>query len=307
MKAIVYIAYGSPEVLQLKQVPKPAPRDNEVLIRVHATTVTVGDTIMRSLNIPGPAWQKFMARLFLGFRKPKRPILGMELAGEIEAIGRKVTRFQPGEAVFASTFAVNFGGYAEYKCLPETGVMALKPDNLGFEEAAAIPGAGMTALHCLKKAKIRPGQKVLVYGASGAVGTNAVQLASRYFKADVTGVCSAANLELVTSLGASHVIDYTREDCTQGGETYDVIFDAVGKLIPAQGKKALKPSGVYLNVHADSDGGDKLENLLALKEIIEAGQLKPVIDRVYPLEQIVEAHRYVDQGHKKGNVVMTVE
>jgi NADPH:quinone reductase-like Zn-dependent oxidoreductase len=184
--------------------------------------------------------------------------------------------------------------------------MALKPDNLGFEEAAAIPGAGMTALHCLNKAKIRPGQKVLVYGASGSVGTNAVQLASRYFKADVTGVC-AANLELVKSLGARQVLDYTREDCTQHGETYDVIFDAVGKLIPAQGKKALKPSGVYLNVHADSNGGDKRENLLALKEIIEAGQLKPVIDRVYPLEHIVEAHRYVDQGHKKGNVVMIVE
>ena len=174
MKAILDTEYGSPEVLQLQQIPKPAPRDNEVLVRVHATTVTIGDTIMRSLKIPGPAWQKFMARLFLGFRKPKRPILGMELAGEIEAIGRKVTRFQPGEAVFASTFAVNLGGYAEYKCLPETGVMALKPDNLGFEEAAAIPGAGMTALHCLNKAKIRPGQKVLVYGASGAVGTNAV-------------------------------------------------------------------------------------------------------------------------------------
>jgi NADPH:quinone reductase-like Zn-dependent oxidoreductase len=306
MKAIVYTEYGAPEVLQLKEIPKPTPRDNEVLVRVHATTVTVGDTIMRSLNIPGPAWQKFMARLFLGFRKPKRPILGMELAGAIEAIGRKVTRFQPGEAVFASTFAVNFGGYAVYKCLPENGVMALKPDNLGFEEAAAAPGAGMTALHCLKKAKIQPGHKVLVYGASGAVGTNAVQLANRYFRADVTGVCSAANLELVKSLGASPVIDYTCEDFTQHGETYDVIFDAVGKLIPTQGKKALKPGGVYLNVHADSDGGNKLENLLALKELIEAGQLKPVIDRVYPLEQIVEAHRYVDQGHKKGNVVITV-
>lgn len=306
MKAVIYTEYGSPEVLQLKDRPKPVPRDNEVLIRVHASTVTVGDTIMRSLKIPGPAWQKVMARLFLGWRKPKRPILGMDLSGEIKEIGRNVTHFQAGEAVFASTFADNFGGYAEYKCLPAKGVMALKPDNISFKEAAAIPGAGMTALHCLKKAKIRSGQKVLVYGASGAVGTNAVQLASRYFRADVTGVCSAANLELVKSLGASHAMDYTREDYTQPDETYDVIFDAVGKLIPAQGKKALKPHGSFLNVHTDSDGGNKLENLLTLKEIIEAGQLKQVIDRIYPMEQIVEAHRYVDRGHKKGNVVLTV-
>lgn len=306
MQAIVYTEYGAPEVLQLKEIAKPAPRDHEVLVKVHATSVTVGDTIMRSLKIPGPAWQKLMARLFLGLRKPKRPILGMELAGTIAAIGRQVTRFQPCEAVFASTFAVNFGGYAEYKCLPENGVLALKPDNLSFAAAAVIPGAGMTALHCLKKAKLQPGHKVLVYGASGAVGTNAVQLASRYFGADVTGVCSATNLELVKSLGASYVIDYTRQDFTQCSETYDVIFDAVGKLMQTQAKKALKPGGVYLNVHADSAGGNKLANLLVLKAIIEAGQLKPVIDRVYPLAQIAVAHRYVDLGHKKGNVAITV-
>jgi NADPH:quinone reductase-like Zn-dependent oxidoreductase len=306
MKAIVYEQYGPPEVLRLAEIPKPAPRDNEVLVRVHATTVTIGDTIMRSLNIPVPGWQKFMARLYLGWRTPKRPILGMELAGDIEAVGRKVTRFWPGQAVFASTFAVNFGGYAEYKCLPENGVLALKPANLSYGEAAAVPGAGMTALHCLRKGKIQPGQKVLIYGASGAVGTNAVQIASRHFRADVTGVCSAANLELVKSLGAIRVIDYTRQDFTQSGETYDVIFDAVGKLNPAQGKKALKPGGIYLNVRADSDGGNQLAHLLALKEIIEAGQLKPAIDRVYPFEQIVEAHRYVEHGHKKGNVVITM-
>jgi NADPH:quinone reductase-like Zn-dependent oxidoreductase len=306
MKAIVYTQYGPPEVLRLVDIPKPTPRPTEVLVKVHATTVTIGDTIMRSLNIPVPGWQKIMARLYLGWNKPKRPILGMELAGEVEAVGRKVTRFNPGDAVFASTFAVNFGGYAEYKCLPEKGVLALKPENLTYEEAAAAPGAGMTALQCLKKGKIQPGQKVLVYGASGAVGTNAVQLASRHFGADVTGVCSTSNLELVQSLGAGQVIDYTRQDFSQNGPIYDVVFDAVGKLSPTQGKKALKPGGVYINVHVDSDGGNALANLILLKKIIEAGHLKPVIDRVYPFEQIVEAHRYVEQGHKKGNVVIQV-
>jgi NADPH:quinone reductase-like Zn-dependent oxidoreductase len=307
MKAVIYTKYGSPDVLQLKEVEKPTPRDREVLVRVVATTVTIGDTIMRSFNLPVQGWQKLMARLILGIRKPKRPILGMELAGEVESVGKKVTHFKPGDPVFASTFAVNFGGHAEYKCLPENGVIAIKPANLTYEEAAAVPGAGQTAWQCLKKGKLQPGQKILVYGASGAVGTYAVQLASRHFGAEVTGVCSGTNLELVKSLGADQVIDYTQEDFTQSGETYDVIFDAVGKLSPAQGKKALKQGGVYLNVHADSDGGDKLENLLLLKELIEAGKLKPAIDRVYPLEQIVEAHRYVEQGHKKGNVVITMD
>jgi NADPH:quinone reductase-like Zn-dependent oxidoreductase len=304
MKAVVYTKYGLLEVLRLQEMEKPSPRDKEVLVRVHATTVTIGDTIMRSLNIPLPAWQRLVARLYLGILKPRRPVLGMELAGEIESVGRNVTRFKPGDLVFASTFAVNFGGYAEYKCLPENGMLALKPDNLTDEEAAAAPGAGQTAWHCLKKGNIQPRQKILIYGASGAVGTNAVQIASRYFGADVTGVCSGANLELVKSLGAKQVLDYTRQDFTQTGESYDVIFDAVGKLSAAHGKKALKPGGVYLNVHADSDGAAKLENLLSIKELIEAGMLKPVIDRVYPLEQIIEAHRYVEQGHKKGNVVI---
>jgi NADPH:quinone reductase-like Zn-dependent oxidoreductase len=307
MKAIVYERYDPPEVLQLKEIEKPTPKNNEVLIKVRATTVTIGDTRMRSFKVPREQW--LFARLYLGIRKPKRPILGMELAGEIEAIGRDVTRFKVGDLVFASTFEVDFGGYAEYKCMSEDGLLAIKPSNLTFEEAAASVGAGMTALRCLKRGNIQRGQKVLIYGASGAVGTNAVQLVKNLYGAHLTGVCSTANLDLVKSLGADRVIDYTKEDFSQSSETYDVVFDAVAKFPPAKAKKALKKTGIYLNVHKDSDAGSnriRNQELLDLKELIEAGKLKPVIDRVYPMEQIVEAHRYVDTGHKRGNVAITI-
>jgi NADPH:quinone reductase-like Zn-dependent oxidoreductase len=307
MKAVVCTKYGPPEVLQLQEVDKPVPRDNEVLIKVYATTVHRGDSRMRSLDIPGPGWQRLLARLVLGIRRPRNAILGMDLAGEIEAVGQDVTLFKKGDRVFGSTMWAGFGAYAEYKCMAQDGLLALKPANMTFEEAAVIPSGGITTLGIVKMANIQPGQRVLIYGASGSVGTFAVQLA-KAFGAEVTGVCSTANLELVKSLGAGRVIDYTREDFAQGGETYDVVFDAVD-LYPGDYEKALKKTGVYLNVDASSDKietGDMPALLQELKALAEAGKLKAVIDRRYPLEQIVEAHRYVDGGHKKGNVVITV-
>lgn len=306
MKAIVYEHYGSPEVLHITDVATPNPRDNQVLVKIRATTVTVGDTIMRSFNIPGQRWQRIPARLILGIWKPRKPILGMELAGDVMTVGKNVTRYKVGDPVLASTFSVGFGGYAEYICLPEDGMMAHKPGNLSYGEAAAAVGGGMTALRILRKADIQPGQHVLIYGASGAVGTNAVQIARHHFGAYVTGVCSATNLSLVRSLGAHEIIDYTQEDFTERPETHDVIFDAVGKLDAQHGKQVLKPDGLYLNVHKDSGRGEKKEELLALVDLLTTSKVKPAIDRYYPFEEIVAAHHYVDKGHKKGNVVITV-
>jgi NADPH:quinone reductase-like Zn-dependent oxidoreductase len=311
VKAAVCTKYGPPEVLQIKEVEKPTPKDNQVRIRVFATTVTSGDVRIRKAD-------PWLVRLFAGLTKPRKPIIGSEVAGEVEALGKDARQFKVGDQVFGASVSA----YAEYTCVRDGGPRGIKPANMTFEEAAAIPFGALSALHFLRKGSIRRGQSVLIYGASGGVGTAAVQLA-KHFGAEVTGVCSTANLELVRSLGADHVIDYTKEDFAKPA-TYDIIFHTVGKAGFSRSMKSLKKNGIFLSALALPPilrklwasvngkrvvGGiakPKAEDLVFLKELIEAGELRSVIDRRYPLEQIAEAHRYVERGHKKGNVVITV-
>ncbi|MCU0492211.1 MAG: NAD(P)-dependent alcohol dehydrogenase [Chloroflexaceae bacterium] len=307
MKAMMYDKYGPPEVFRLVEVAKPVPKANEILVKVHATTVTSGTLWVRRGAHPDSRLFTLALRLVFGLTRPRKPILGYELSGEVEAVGAAVSRFRPGDQVFGTTTGLSAGAYAEYVCLPETwkqGVVAHKPTNLSHEEAAAVPIGGMTALYLLKRASIQPGQPVLIYGASGSVGTFAVQLAAHHFGAKVTAVCSTANLTLARSLGAETVIDYTQEDFTRRSERYAVVFDAVGKLATAHGKNALQKTGVFRSVKSPTS--ETPDDLLLLKALVEAGKIRPVIDRCYGLEALAEAHRYVEQGHKKGNVVITL-
>jgi 2-desacetyl-2-hydroxyethyl bacteriochlorophyllide A dehydrogenase len=331
MKAIVFTEYGSPDVLQLKDVAKPTPKDNEILVRVHATPVNYGDLTARNFanlspsefNMPTPLW--LPARMSFGWNKPKINILGSELAGEVEAVGKEVKKFKPGDQVFAY-IGMNMGANAEYLCLPEAGIVALKPANLTYEEASTLPYGAIMALSLLRKVNIQPGQKVLINGASGGIGSMAVQIA-KHFGAEVTGVCGTPRLEYVKSLGADKVIDYTKDDFTRNGETYDLIFDILGRSSFSRLKRSLKPNGIYLLASYKMKqlfqmfwtsmfgsqkvicamASEKSEDLVFIKELVEAGKIKTIIDKCYPLEQATEAHRYVESGLKKGHVVITLE
>ena len=331
MKAIVYTEYGPANVLQIKEMEKPAPKENEILIKIHATSVTVGDLWARNFkaispgkfSMPLPFW--LPARLYFGFNKPKVNILGAELAGEVEAVGKNVKRFTAGDQVFGYP-GQSMGAYAEYLCMPEDGFVAHKPSNMTYEEAAVVPYGAITALNLLQKINLQPGQKILINGASGGIGSAVVQIAKHHFGAHVTGVCGTPRLDFVKSLGADKVIDYTKEDFTQNGEAYDVIFDIQGKCSFSRCKNSLKPDGILLfasfkmkqvlqMVWTSMRGGKRVicalatggnEHLLAAKELIEAGKIKAIIDRCFPLEQTAEAHRYIEDGHKKGHVVIAV-
>lgn len=312
MKAIICTKYGEPEVLQLQEIKKPVPKDNEVCIKIFATSVTGSDIIIRGCKVKG--FMRFTMGLAIGFKKPRNPILGAIVAGEIESVGKNVSQFKIGDKIYGVTIKSpmqpRLGTYAEYKCLPEDSFIVTTPNNTTFEESAAIPYGGGIALYFLKRAKIQQGQNILVYGASGSIGTSLVQL-SKYYGNNVTGVCSTSNIELVKSLGADNVIDYTQNDFTRGDNLYDIIFDAVPaglinrKELKLKSQKVLKPNGKYIAI---DDGRPEFnrEGLLLLKELVETGRFKPIIDRIYSFEQTSEAHRHVEKGHKKGNVVIKI-
>jgi NADPH:quinone reductase-like Zn-dependent oxidoreductase len=332
MKAIVYTEYGGPNVLRLKEVEKPSPKDNEVLIKVHSVSVNYGDIIARNFknvspkqfNMPFLFW--ILSRFGFGLNKPKKIILGNSFAGEVEGTGKDVTLYKKGDTVFGYT-GENMGAYAEYLCIPENGILAAKPSNINFEEASAIPYGTIMALNLLRKTNIRKGQRVLVLGASGCIGSVAIQLTKHYFGAEVTGVCSTEGIEYVRNLGADKVIDYKKEDFTKSGETYDLIFDILGKGSFSKIKASLKQNAIYFSVSFKTKkvfqmlwtsimGGKKVmcalavpkpEDLIFIKDLVEGGKMKSIVDKCFPLEKAAEAHRYMESGNNKGSIIITIK